>query len=218
MNKLLLSAVLLFSSSAFASLIGNVDHAYGTDNYVPSFLGSTACDTKHANSLTVKDSGPINCQRFVDVFDFSAFDFASVDYFELELTFSATNNDNCWWIFCDYENWYVRPAKSTSFAATSSEERSLIRADGKTIQTFMFNATNLSSIFSDIVDNKKFYLWFAEESFGSDQFNLFNAKLSVYGSPVIIDVGNNIDPAKVPAPASLALLGLGLLMLGRFKK
>lgn len=217
MNKLLFSAVLLFSSSSFAGLIGNIEHNYGTTSYIPSSMGTKSCDSKNANSITVKDTAK-GCQRFADVFDFSALDFDTVDHFQLDLTFSGANDRDCFWIFGCYanEDWSVHPA-STSKAATSAEMRSLEQTTGARItQSFTFNASNLSSIFNEIVDNKKFYLGFAESSFGADNFNLYSANLSVYGTAASQPVVD--EPAKVPAPASIALLGLGLLMLRRFKK
>lgn len=215
MNKLLFSAVLLFSSSSFAGLIGNIEHNYGTTSYIPSSMGTKSCDSKNANSIIVKDTAKAKgCQRFADVFDFSALDFASVDRFELNLSFSNTGS------YLDFlrlfEDWSVHPA-STSKAATSAEMRSLEQTTGARItQSFTFNASNLSSIFNEIVDNKKFYLGFAESSFGADNFNLYSANLSVYGTAASQPAAD--EPAKVPAPASIALLGLGLLMLRRFKK
>ncbi|QBL08342.1 PEP-CTERM sorting domain-containing protein [Rheinheimera sp. D18] len=213
MNKLLFSAVLLFSSSSFAGLIGNIEHNYGTTSYIPSSMGTKSCDTKNANSITIKDTSS-GCQRFADVFDFSALDFATISHFELDLTFSGTNNRYCF-IFCFNEDWRILPA-SNGQRATLAEQTKLTRASGITQQTFVFDANTLSSLFNDIVDSKKFSLWFSEEAFGANNFNLYSANLSVYGTAASQPVAD--EPAKVPAPASIALLGLGLLMLRRFKK
>lgn len=211
MKKLFLVAAFLFSNATFAGLIGNVEHNYGSSS-IPSALANGACDVQQATHLTIKDSS--GCQRFVEVFDFSDFSFDSIDYFQLDLTFSATRNDNCLWIFCEFESWHVRPALNNSFAPATNLP-ALIRADGITQQSFVFNASNLSSIFDQIVNNNLFYLWFAENSLGSDQFNLYSANLSIYGTPAQ-SAPDDANP--VPAPASIALLGLGLLMLRRFKK
>lgn len=211
MNKLFFIVILLFSNTAFAGLIGNIEHDYGS-NYIPSLMGGSACDVQQATHLTIKDSS--GCQRFVEVFDFSHFSFDSIDYFQLDLTFSATSNDNCWWFLCEFESWHVRPALNSSYAPATGLP-ALIRANGVTQQSFVFNASNLSSIFDEIVNNNAFYLWFAENSYGSDQFNLYSANLSIYGMPAQ-SAPDDVTP--VPAPASIALLGLGLLMLRRFKK
>ncbi|MEH8019764.1 PEP-CTERM sorting domain-containing protein [Rheinheimera metallidurans] len=214
MNKLLLSAALLFSSSSFAGIIGNVNHTYGTDNYIPNSMGTNSCDSKNTGSVTIKDTST-GCQRFSDVFDFSALDFDTIDRFELDLTFSGTNNRNCvMFIFCANEDWRILPA-SNGQRATLAEQTKLTRASGITQQTFVFDANTLSSLFNDIVDSKKFSLWFSEEAFGANNFNLYSANLTIHGSASqpVAD-----EPAKVPAPASIALLGLGLLMLRRFKK
>lgn len=212
MNKLLLSAALLFSSSSFAGIIGNVDHTYGTNSYIPSSMGTNSCDSKNTGSVTIKDTSS-GCQRFSDVFDFSALDFDTIDRFELDLTFSGTNNRYCF-IFCFNEDWRILPA-SNGQRATLAEQTKLTRASGITQQTFVFDANTLSSLFNDIVDSKKFSLWFSEEALGANNFNLYSANLTIHGSASqpVVD-----EPAKVPAPASIALLGLGLLMLRRFKK
>ncbi|PKM17588.1 MAG: hypothetical protein CVV11_15820 [Gammaproteobacteria bacterium HGW-Gammaproteobacteria-15] len=209
MKKLFLLVVLLFSNGAFAGLIGSIEHTYGSSAFTPGFLANQGCDTKNANSLTVKDNS--GCQRFVDLFDFSAFNFDTIEYFQLDLTFSSTKNDTCFFFICDYESWHVRPAASTTNAPASGLQ-SLIRANGITQQSFFFTADNLS-VFADIVDNKKFYLWFAENSLGNDQFNLYGANLSLHGT---LPTVNDVNP--VPAPAGIALLSLGLLLLRRFKK
>ena len=211
MKKLILIVTLLFSNAAFAGLIGNVEHNYGS-GYAPLSMGSSSCDIQQTTHLTVKDGS--GCQRFVDMFDFSSFSFDNVDYFQLDLTFSSTRNDYCIWIFCENESWHVRPALNTSYAPATNLP-ALIRADGMTQQSFVFNATNLSSIFNDIINNNAFYFWFAENSMGSDQFNLYSANLSLYGTPAQTVPDETVP---VPAPASIALLGVGLLMLRRFKK
>lgn len=209
MNKLFCVLGLLFSSSTFAGLIGSIEHNYGASNYIPESMASNSCDSKASAHISIKDSS--GCQRFVDLFNFADFNFESVDYFTLDLTFSATRDDSCILIlFCNYESWQVRPGVST-ISAPSSGLQDLKRSNGITQQSFIFNADNLS-IFDEIVDNKKFYLWFAENSSGSDQFNLYNASFNVYGTAAAQ------APAQVPVPASIALFALGLLVLRKIKK
>ena len=227
MKRLLCSAFILFTSNAFASLITTIDHQYGSGTYVPTIMAVNSCDTQNANNITVKDTAS-GCQRFVDVFSFAAFNLANVDYFQLDLTFSGTNNNQCFFVFCDNENWLVRPAVSAT-TATDINMQSLIKSTGITSQSFIFNSSNLADIFAQIVISKQFYLWFAETSVGNDQFTLYSANLLINGSlalpvlqatPAASEPTAVADPApaSVPAPASLALFGLGLLMLRRFKK
>jgi hypothetical protein len=52
-------------------------------------------------------------------------------------------------------------------------------------------------------------LWFSESSLGKDAFSLNSARLNVYGEHPV---------AAVPAPASLALFGIGSLVLSLFSR
>ena len=78
-------------------------------------------------------------------------------------------------------------------------------------QTFEFDIVNLD-IFNTIVEQEAFYLWFAEESWLTSQFNLYSARLDIHGTQ------QSQNP--VPEPSTMLLLGLGLLgvtSLGRKK-
>lgn len=189
-KTLALAALALGTTAAQAGLIGTIDHQYGSAAGKVSASASTAgsCDTLNLSSITVRDGG--GCQRFYDLFDFSALNLASVDKFVLTLSFAGTRDTA--------EFWAARPADSAVHGSTSSS--SLDRVTGGTTQSFTY--TSSLDVFSSIVSNDKFYLWFAEIGPFSQNFTLNSAKLEVYGTAV-------------PEPSSLALLGVaGLGLVG----
>ncbi|MDB5801664.1 MAG: sorting protein [Rhodocyclales bacterium] len=163
------------SVGATPILLGEVFHDYGS---AVGKLDPSGNDPLAADYVTVKDN---SSGRFSDVFDFSAFDYASVAYFEVTLNFSQTNGT--------FESWRARPGSSTYLPALTKV------GDVLTSQTFTFGPS--VDTFTAALSAEKFNLWFAEEGFGANDFRLFDAKLAVFGE-------------SVPEPSSLALLGLGL--------
>jgi hypothetical protein len=191
LRTFLLSVLCLsLATTAGATVInlGSVSKTYGSANTAKASTGAGSCDTLNSGSITVRDTSS-GCARFLDVFDFSALDYSSLDHLTLTLQFAATNNA--------FENWKVRPADSAFHG--SSARLDMANVTGVTTQDFIIS--NLQSdVFSQIATNGKLYLWFAEEGLGSHNFDLRSAKLSVYGTAV-------------PEPSSLALLGLALVGL-----
>ena len=198
------SLVATFSQASLIETTAQIEHNYGAGNYSPtSLLSGNSCDTLNADSVRIYDTGS-GCGRFYDNFDFSALDFASVDSFELSLTFANVNNNVDYSFFgftyfTDRENWNVRPGASASNYAYSDDQN--------ISSGLLFDETNVDSdTFQDILDTQNFTLMFAEESISSDNFYLSNATLTVKGA------------VEVPEPAPLALFSLGLFVLGVAKK
>jgi len=168
------------SVGATPVLIGEISHDYGS---AVGKLDPSGNDPLSADYVTVKDS---STNRFSDVFDFSAFDYTSIDHFEVTLNFTQTNGA--------LESWRARPGSSTSLPALTKV------GDVLTSQTFTFGPS--TDTFASSVAAEKFNLWFSEEGFGANDFRLFDAKLAVFG-----------EAAAVPEPGTLGMLCLGIAMM-----
>jgi hypothetical protein len=183
-------ALAFCAASASAAVVGSITHNYGSNaaSGAKASTGSNSCDTLNSSSITVRDNGPANCNRFLDVFDFSSMNFSNVSSLSLTLNFKDTDD----WNFIFPEDWQVRGASSASF--TNGGMKDMQRQNGYASQTFTFNSQ--SDAFNAIVANRKFYLGFADEGVGSNEFTLKSASLAVNGT--------------VPEPTSIALFGLAL--------
>lgn len=207
--------LVLSASAAFAAPVTQtITHNYGTGagKVAPTYGGDCGMT---ANSVTVRDSLTGGCtNRFSDSFSFTGFD--SVDSFTLTLSFSGTANI--------LEDWKVRPG-SNAWSANDQAYKNLPwnifdialpallfdmpNSTAATTATFVFNAGNLNGnasgagtlddVFSQIVSEGKFQLWFADQGITSNSFTLNSASLTIAGTT-----------ASVPEPASLALAGLAL--------
>lgn len=199
MKKLLLSVVLLFSSSVFAGLIGNIEHDYGSSAYTSS------CGTTHTDNIKVTNN--LGCYGLTDTFDFSVLSFTAIDYFEIELTFSDTNKCDFW----ECEQWSLM---ANEFVFNPVQYLNSSKA--VVSQIFRFEPNLLFNFFSD----NAFSISIISNNWMPQNFKLYSANLNVYGTPASNNIGvpDNADPAKIPAPASIALLGFGLVMLRRFKQ
>ena len=175
----------VLACAAHASLIGTITRDYGSSpgDVSALSLGAGSCDTLNAHSITVRNGS--NCTRFDDVFDFASMNPATVDALVLTLTFANTDSP--------FEAWVVRPASSTSKGSNLLFDYLFSTGSSSMTETFVFDALDLD-MFKSIVADDSFYLWFAQQGFGSQSFTLESASLEVFGS------------AKVPEPTSLALL------------
>ncbi|MDN3919656.1 hypothetical protein [Roseateles violae] len=192
-------AITAAGAASASTVLGTITHNYGNGVGDVAPTAGAACGLT-ANYVTVKDAA-CNGQRFVDVFNFSGLGYKSIDSFTLTLSFDGAG--------AIAEDWFVRPATGTAASAdfwttgVLNGYRNFEFWDttiiGNTERTFTFTASSLD-LFSAIVKSGHFDLWFAEESIGSDSFNLASAKLQVNGT--------------VPEPSGLALAAVALLSLG----
>jgi hypothetical protein len=194
---LLLTATVTSAGAAVVNL-GSINKTYGTGQSTAS-TGTGSCDTINANSITVTDAS--KCARFSDEFNFQSIDYSSIDHLTLTLTFGATNN---LYLGLFREDWRVRFADSATSATPPNFD--MTTASGTISQSFILNASQ-AAVFNNVVANGKMYLWFADQAAGANNFNLYSARLDVFGT-------------EVPEPASLGLFGAALaaLTMARRKK
>lgn len=207
--SILLVTGLTFSINVQAApvLLGSIEHNYGKDIYVPkSITSNNSCDKAENNYLVIHNKN--NCGRYYDNFDFSGLNYDLIDHFVLTVSFSHTNSGN-WFsgLFGNYENWHVRPAVS---AQTASNFTTALTRLGNNPSELSFTFNNTLDVFRQIVDAKNFSLWMAHEGVGQQNFRLYNASLDVFGFEPQVST----NPVAVPAPAGIALFGLGLTLLG----
>lgn len=194
----------LFSASASAAVVSTIttiEKNYGKAAHLDKAnTGPGSCDTLNAKSITVRDTSPLFCRRFSEEFDFSDKKYLSLDSLKLTLTFSHTDDKLVLGIPPFFsvsfpEDWKVVIADSASERSDTLMDMKSWKNAGS--QTFTINASTHSDVFSNIVRDGKFFMWFGDEAFGSNHFNLSAASLEVNGT--------------VPEPSSIALLGISLL-------
>jgi len=197
----LLLASCVFSSQAGATVLGSVEKNYGSavgrDGGGQNDFKS--CDKINATSVSVFDTAS-GCNRFRDEFDFSGLNYASIDSFDLTLSFSNTNDFTKISILKFFEDWNVRIAESATVG--SKVLLDMTNSTNTVTQTFNISATSHSDVFANIVKNGKLGLWFSDDSAYTADFNLNNATLVVNGTAAAADV---------PEPASIALFGVAML-------
>lgn len=187
------------SAASHAAVIGSITHDYGSvDGAVANASpGTGSCDTLNTTSITVRDTGT-GCARFLDVFNFSSMPAGTITSFTLSLNFANTNDN------FGFEGWAIRPASSATVG--SSVQAALRKSTAAVSQDFTITNASNPDVFNAIVSGGSFYLWFAENGAGVNNFTLNYATLAVNGTAV------------VPEPGSLALLGLAALGMGAARR
>ncbi len=151
------------------------------------------CDTLNATSVTVRATAAASCNRFGDIFNFSSIDFASIDHFDVTVSFSGARDG--------FERWNVRGAPD--YVTSAQTFGTTLNSSGP--QTLTFSST--TPLFASIVGAEQFVLSFAQTGLGgaSSNFLLSEARVDVFGTAVA---------AAVPEPSSVALVCLSLAALG----
>jgi PEP-CTERM motif len=186
------------AGSASASVIGSIDKLYGSaaGRGAIASTGNGSCDTLNPQSITVRDTTTPRCGRFSDTFDFSGLGYKSIDSLDLALTFSKTNDFLNLFGFKIYEDWRVKIADTATHSSAYTMD--LDNSSAQTTQLFHIDASSHPDVFSNIVKNGQFQLWFGDEAAGANNFTLSAASVTVNGTPV-------------PEPASVALFGVALV-------
>jgi hypothetical protein len=187
-------AVLMTVTSAMATPLATYTHNYG--NGVGQ-VDPGGQDPLSAGYVTVKDTATsTGYQRFNDTFDFSSLNYASINHFDLTLTYSGVGS----YLFGLGERWSARPGGTSNYTSFA-----LNPSNGTVSQTFVIDSS-LSPEFNQMVAAKNFFFWFAEDTIMSDEFKLNSATLTVDGA------------APVPEPGTIMLLGLGMAGLAVFSR
>jgi len=186
----------MVAASASATPLVSYAHNYGNAAGQVAPYGE---DTLFNGYVKVQDDDPATYKRFNDHFKFGDLNFSSIDHFELTVQYANTN-DRAYLFFP--EHWYLRPG-----AADNIDLFSLKRVASKTSTTFRIDSSLPQ--FADMVTNKDFFFWLAEDDLFANSFKLYSAKLEVFGLAAAA-----VPTAAVPEPAAPALFGLGLAALG----
>ncbi len=190
----LIGASLFVASTAWAAPLVTYTHNYGNGGGQVDPGGSDALSNGY---VTVSDQ---SSQRFNDAFNFSGLGYASIDSFDLTLSYSRTNNT----LFrVPLEFWFARPGGTPDQYLSFN-----LNAVGNTPSSVTFRIdSSLDPEFGQMVAAEEFFFWFAEitpQLLVADEFRLHSAQLDVNG--------------KVPEPGSMALIGLGLAGLGFMRR
>ncbi len=179
---------------AWAAPLTSYTHNYGN---AAGQVDPAGTDVLSNGYVTVSDQ---SSERFSDSFNFSDVNYATIDSFDLTLTYSRTNNN---FIGVPLELWFARPGGTPDqFLAF------FLNPVGNTASSLTFRIdSSLDPEFGQMLAAEEFFFSFAEVTPNlviPDNFRLHSAKLEVNGT--------------VPEPGSIVLIGAGLAGLGYLRR
>ncbi|MFN3936098.1 MAG: VPLPA-CTERM sorting domain-containing protein [Gemmobacter sp.] len=193
--------------AAAATLLGTFTHDYGS---AAGKVDPGGNDALFADFVRVSDQ---STGRFSDAISFASLAYDTISKIVLTLKFSDAGPSGCVAaVGCFGENWAVRVQGSTAAASTDDFFAQLV--DGLSPQAFTLTAgTDAGSVtaWANTLATRAVSFWFSEFTAGTDRFDLYWAKVEVYGT-------EPAGPAPIPLPAGGFLLLAGLAALGALRR
>lgn len=178
---------------------------YGLNKDLAASMANSGCKESVDNAWVIR-SNRLNCTGYFETFDLTSVLAESIDSITLTISYSDTNRGPNNTGHQHHENWHMQLLNAELMPIGTSA--ALVRTNAIYQQTFTFNSAQ--ALFNDILAGNALSFLFTHKGNGTQDFNLYSAQLTVFGTP--LPVVNPSNP--VPAPTGILLFGLGLALIG----